>query len=97
MPYITEKQRKEIEEGKTPENCGELNYCFSILIDQYLGGIVNYQRINDILGALEGAKLELYRRVAISYEDQKRYDHGDVYSVKNTQSDRQKDPHDLSS
>ena len=38
-----------------------------------------YQHVNDALGALEGAKLELYRRVAAPYENDKAVQHGDVY------------------
>jgi len=40
---------------------------------------LSYQTINDIVGALEGAKLEFYRRIAVGYEEQKRHDNGDVY------------------
>jgi len=40
---------------------------------------LRYQNINDLLGALEGAKLELYRRVAAPYEDEKVESNGDVY------------------
>jgi hypothetical protein len=50
------------------------------LIDIYLDVKKDYQAINDCLGALEGAKLELYRRVAAPYEDRKIQENGDVYS-----------------
>jgi len=39
----------------------------------------SYQTINDIIGALEGAKMEFYRRVVVPYEDKKIKDNGDVY------------------
>jgi hypothetical protein len=39
----------------------------------------SYTAINDIVGALDGAKMEFYRRVAIPYEDKKRELNGDVY------------------
>ncbi|WP_439397023.1 DUF6899 family protein [Bradyrhizobium sp. PMVTL-01] len=35
--------------------------------------------MNDVLGALDGAKAEFYRRVAAPYEDAKIADSGDVY------------------
>jgi hypothetical protein len=38
----------------------------------------NYQHFNDVLGALEGAKLELYRRRIAPYEDTKIVENGDV-------------------
>jgi hypothetical protein len=40
---------------------------------------LSYHNINDILGALEGAKLEFYRRVAVPYENGKIQENGDVY------------------
>ena len=61
-------------------NAGELNYLFTIIARTYLvDKSLNYQHINDIVGALEGAKLELYRKVAAPYEDDKIKENGDVY------------------
>lgn len=80
MPYIKMEQRQLIDEHNLiPRNAGELNYTITKLIRDYytIGG--NYQAINDVVGALEGAKLEFYRRVATSYEDAKIQDNGDVY------------------
>jgi hypothetical protein len=45
----------------------------------FIGTDYNYQRLNDALGALEGAKLEFYRRVVVPYEDWKMTENGDVY------------------
>lgn len=62
------------------ENAGELNFVLTTIIRDYFernGG--RYQQINDIVGALEGAKLEFYRRVAAPYEDTKIVENGDVY------------------
>ena len=81
MPYITPAAREALDSGRTPETAGELNYLFSRLASEYLVHMgLNYQHINDIVGALEGAKLELYRRVAINYEGRKLDKNGDVYS-----------------
>jgi hypothetical protein len=79
MPYIKQKVREEIGE-RWPLNSGELNYAITILLIDYFkrnGG--RYQQINDVIGALEGAKLEFYRRVATPYEDEKIIENGDVY------------------
>ncbi len=38
-----------------------------------------YTTINDIIGCLECVKQEFYRRVAISYEEKKIKENGDVY------------------
>jgi hypothetical protein len=40
---------------------------------------LSYQTLNDVLGALEGCKLELYRRQVAPYEDKKIQANGDVY------------------
>ena len=83
MPYIKTEQREPLDNGGKPENAGGLNYAISKLIDGYLihkGGI-RYDHINEVVGVLECAKLELYRRVAAPYEDQKIEENGDVYSV----------------
>jgi hypothetical protein len=81
MPYITADARTRLEKGGKPETAGELNYAITRLIDDYLirkGGI-RYAHLNEVVGALECAKLELYRRVAAPYEDQKLSETGDVY------------------
>jgi len=81
MPYIEEKDRKRLDGGGNPETPGELNYAITRLVDEYLmrKGEMRYAYLNEVLGAMECAKLELYRRVAAPYEDQKIAEHGDVY------------------
>lgn len=65
--------------GEFVTSPGELNYLFTIIAKSYFKAHGNYQGINDILGAFEGAKAEFYRRVAVPYEDKKIADNGDVY------------------
>ena len=88
MPYIKEDQRQKLikkdSDGKLtssqiPQDAGELNYFITKLIHWYLEDKGEcYQAYNDILGALEGAKLEIYRRRTSSYEDHKCRLNGDV-------------------
>ena len=62
------------------DNPGELNYEITQILRAYMGhNGKSYQTINDIMGALEGAKQEFYRRVAAPYEDLKIAENGDVY------------------
>ena len=42
--------------------------------------VFDIKNLNAIIGALECAKLELYRRVAAPYEDDKIIENGDVYT-----------------
>ena len=80
MPYIMAKRRAEILAHKTPHGPGELNYAFTEIIKTYLATFgESYQVYNDIVGALECCKLELYRRKIVPYEDVKIVTNGDAY------------------
>ena len=85
MPYIKEKDREKF--GKInlifPKNPGELNYIISTIINSYLlsSNKLNYGRINECIGVLECVKQEVYRRIAIPYEDIKIEENGDVFSI----------------
>ena len=62
------------------QTCGELNYLITLCIARYMAThALRYQTINDIVGAVDGAKSEFYRRVAAPYEDMKIKENGDVY------------------
>lgn len=83
MPYINEKRREHLREHfLEASDAGELNFVITTLLVHYLhhNGVV-YANINDCVGALECAKLELYRRVVSHYEDQKMEANGDVYPL----------------
>ena len=78
MPYIEKNARALVlTHGATTP--GELNFHITTLIADYLGEQISYSQINEVIGVLECAKLELYRRVAAPYEDQKIEENGDVY------------------
>ncbi len=79
MPYITPERRQAAKDGIPPFTAGELNYAITQVILDYLGNDITYATLNTVVGALECAKLELYRRVAVPYEDQKCRINGDVY------------------
>jgi hypothetical protein len=57
---------------------GILNYAFSKIALEIIDKQPKYSKINDIIGALECAKLELYRRTAAPYEDRKIGENGDI-------------------
>lgn len=83
MPYINQERRAQLADcGDYPSSAGELNYMLTMEVKRYwatYGPTLGYRAINDIIGALEGAKLEFYRRVAVPYEDTKIEQNGDVY------------------
>jgi hypothetical protein len=82
MPYIHKDQRSQVNPlaARDPWTPGELNFQVTQLIKVYVEAHgLSYATINDVVGALEGAKLEFYRRVAAPYEDRKIIENGDVY------------------
>ena len=81
MPYIRQEDR-DLVLFNEPLTAGQLNFVFTDRITQYVKDKgLSYQTINDIVGALEGAKLEFFRRVAAPYEDTKIKENGDLYNV----------------
>jgi len=62
-----------------PSAKGLLNYAITRLLIRMDGDITSYSKINDFIGVLECCKLELYRRMAAPYENEKIKENGDVY------------------
>ena len=80
MPYLEQGVRASLEQGRVPGEAGELNYLVTRLCDAFLMKTgLSYKNINQAIGAVECAKLELYRRVASPYEDKKLIANGEVY------------------
>ena len=85
MPYIKPDDRARLKrltdvfETTDVRTAGELNYLITMLSHKYLNQKPeSYQAYNDAIGALEGCKLELYRRHVSLYEDIKIKENGDV-------------------
>ena len=90
MPYIPQQQRIDIHNDLlddelgglnwTPENAGELNFLVSTFIANYIKTKgLKYAVVNEMIGALECAKLELNRVIIGPYEDIKIAENGPVY------------------
>lgn len=85
MPYVHPAIRAayEPELGKllriiTPDTrSGDLNYLITKILHKALGE-TSYTRANELVGVLECAKLELYRKKLNSYEDLKEKENGEV-------------------
>jgi len=86
MPYIEPENRPKLDQfieqlTQLILNEGELNYvisklCFALMME--LGG-KRYKNMNSVIGVLECAKMEFYRRIAAEYEDKKIIGNGDVF------------------
>ena len=82
MPYIHPLARAVLANGTKPSSVGELNYVVSTLMNEHLAKYgCSYSSINELIGVLECAKLELYRRIAAPYEDEKKVANGDVFTI----------------
>lgn len=82
MPYLKAKDATRLKASlPTPTSAGELNYCIAQLTMNYLGvlAVVDYSALNAAIGALESAKLEIYRRLVAPYENGKIREHGDCF------------------
>lgn len=86
MPYIKQEDREHFLPFESAFNevrintAGELNYLLTLLVQQYLHqNGHNYAHMNDVIGALEACKLELYRRLVAPYENTKIESNGDCY------------------
>lgn len=83
MPYLTPERRGMLDAGDSAKNAGDLNYLISQLANKYwVNSNRRYQDLNDIVGAMEGAKAEFIRQVVNPYEDSKIEANGGLYNVK---------------
>jgi len=87
VPYIKKEDRKKFF-GKQSwaafvelcESPGDLNYLLTSILTRYVQDKgESYATYNEVIGVLECAKQELYRRQIAPYEDKKCDDNGDVY------------------
>lgn len=81
MPYINKQDREKLD-TTFPTSAGELNYCITSVCNHYLDLTPKkYANYNEVVGVLESAKLEFYRRLVVPYENKKISEHGEVYTV----------------
>lgn len=87
MPYITQYRRGEIDIelvaerlNWTPSNAGDFNFVVSTFIANYIrANGLKYANVNEMIGALECAKMELNRVIIGPYEDIKIAENSGVY------------------
>lgn len=80
MPYLKPEDRDMSVYVPQMKNAGTLNYVITKIILGYVRQHgLNYQTCNDIMGAMQGAAREFYRRIVGPYENEKIAENGDVY------------------
>jgi hypothetical protein len=90
MPYIAQDDRDGFEEfrgvvsGIEPKTAGEIQYMIAVIVAEFMkNSDYRYQNMNDVMGALNGANLEFYRRYVAPYEDECIAKNGDVFFNRN--------------
>ena len=84
MPYIDKATRYLLDKEllnlySTITEPGDLNYVFTHLIHKYIKWTRrDYCQLSAMIGTLECAKLELYRKIVAPYEDQKEVENGKI-------------------
>jgi len=80
MPYLKIEQRIKIsDDSRNIKEPGDLNFAICCMVNSFLkNNGKNYKSINAAVGAIECAKLEIYRRLAAPYEDDKIDENGDI-------------------
>lgn len=88
MPYISQERRPLYDDAITALAAtidsgtpgGDINYIVTRLLADWIRKRgLSYAVLADAVGVMETAKLELYRRVAVPYEECKIEENGDVY------------------
>lgn len=89
MPYIDKASRTLLDPAigsvadkiatLRTERPGDMNYSISKLIAMVYGTDMRYCDYNEVIGVLEDAKLEFYRKRVAKYEDKKCNENGDLY------------------
>lgn len=79
MPYVSQEARERIAVFLKPATVGELTYLLTMDCLEFLGTDPRFEDYDKVIGSLECAKLELYRRRVAVYEDEAMRRNGDVY------------------
>ena len=84
MPYIKQEQRIDIDAvihqlAPLIKDAGTFNYAVTRLSHLYIKEKgLRYANLNELIGAMECMKLELYRKIAAPYETEKLVENGPV-------------------
>lgn len=83
MPYIDQERRKVLDGfikqlSARIASRGEFNYVLTCLAASELRGL-SYAELASLIGDIELVKMELWRRLVVPYEENKRKQNGDVF------------------
>ena len=85
MPYIAQDDRNDFDDFRNEvanvdlKTAREIQYMIAIIVAEFMkNSDYRYQDMNNVMGALNGANLEFYRRYVAPYEDECIIKNGDV-------------------
>jgi len=84
MPYIAQEDRARLdpfvdELAAEVNTVGELNYAITMLAHLFLPRFgLRYKNLNEVVGVLDCAKQEFYRRAVVPFENEKIAENGDL-------------------
>ncbi len=90
MPYITSERRKQLDQHLAPllkeldaplgcYEAGEINYVITRMLLTVWNVRNSYSTAAHLIGVLDTARSEFYRRAVVPYENKKCKENGDVY------------------
>ena len=81
-PFKSSRRNLGVAMGEAMENGGDLQYMLAEVIQRYLERKgLRYARCEEVMGALDGASKEFYRKVVAPYEETKIRENGLVYDL----------------
>ena len=84
MPYLEQGIRESLDQGRKATKPGELHYLISTLCNDYLATRgISYTSLNEVHGVLACAQLEIFRVITGPYEELKRANNGEIWTILN--------------
>lgn len=83
MPYIKENDRDFFNPSldeivDSIQNPGDVCYCVYYMLKKVFEKDKKFKTISSLIGEIECAKMEFYRRIVVPYEDKKIIENGDI-------------------
>lgn len=83
IAYVARKVEEDDGNQRLATVPGLANYSITALLLTLIEGQESYATYNAVIGLLESVKLELYREHVGPYENQKKFENGEVTAVEN--------------
>jgi hypothetical protein len=83
MPFLTAEKKRQMEKTKlselNPKDALELSHVLHIVAKRYLGPNVTHTKVNEVMGAFENVKQEIFRDKIAPFNRQAQHDNDNDY------------------